>query len=68
MIGKRAGRNLFEPPSYNAPAAAREALAALAGDIEAVVRFADAVLDLDASTRGGRQSPTPPASGTPVAR
>jgi hypothetical protein len=45
------GRDLFEPPSYRQPAAARDALAQLYEDIEAVLRAADAVIDLDQAAR-----------------
>ncbi|ODT86430.1 DUF3137 domain-containing protein [Phenylobacterium sp. SCN 70-31] len=45
------GRNLFEPPSYRKPAAGREALTQLHDDIEAVLRAADAVIDLDQAAR-----------------
>lgn len=46
-IPKRMGRNLFEPPSYQKPAASREALVQLRKDIAAVLAAADAVIDLD---------------------
>jgi hypothetical protein len=45
------GRDLFEPPSYLRPAAARDAVAQLHQDIEAVLRAADAVIDLDQAAR-----------------
>lgn len=44
-------RNLFEPPSYRKPAAGREALTRMRDDIEAVLRVADAVIDLDQAAR-----------------
>jgi hypothetical protein len=44
---KRIGRNLFEPPSFQKPAASRETLVQLRKDIEAVLAAADAVIDLD---------------------
>ncbi|MEW5684683.1 MAG: DUF3137 domain-containing protein [Pseudomonadota bacterium] len=42
---------LFEPPSYRKPAAGREAVQRLHDDIEAVLRAADAVIDLDQAAR-----------------
>ena len=45
------GRDLFEPPSYRKPAAGREALAQLHDDIAAVLKAADAVIDLDQAGR-----------------
>jgi len=45
------GRNLFEPPSYRKPAAAREAIAQLSDDIAQVLSAADAVIDLDQAAR-----------------
>ena len=45
------GRNLFQPPSYNESAAARARLAQLREDIATLLRVADAVIDLDSSTR-----------------
>jgi hypothetical protein len=44
---KRMGRNLFEPPSFQKPAASRETLIQLRNDIAAVMAAADAVIDLD---------------------
>lgn len=44
-------RDLFEPPSYRKPAAGREALTRMRDDIEAVLRAADAVIDLDQAAR-----------------
>lgn len=44
---KRFGRDLFEPPSFQKPAANREALVKLQADIAAVMAAADAVIDLD---------------------
>ena len=55
-LGSTSGRNLFEPPSYSKPAAAREALAQLHDDIEAVLRAADAVIDLDQAARLQRRA------------
>jgi hypothetical protein len=49
---KRSGRNLFEPPSYNKPAATRAALVELSNDIATVLKAADAVIDLDFAARG----------------
>ncbi|PZQ63217.1 MAG: hypothetical protein DI570_09915 [Phenylobacterium zucineum] len=43
--------SLFEPPSYRKPAAGREAVQRLHDDIEAVLRAADAVIDLDQAAR-----------------
>jgi hypothetical protein len=45
------GADLFEPPSYLKPAAGREALTRLHDDIAAVLRAADAVIDLDQAAR-----------------
>jgi hypothetical protein len=53
------GQNLFEPPSYSKPAASREALLKLYGDIQAVLRAADAVIDLD---QFSRTAPAQPAA------
>ncbi len=50
-LGSSSGRDLFEPPSYLQPAAARDAVARLHDDIEAVLRAADAVIDLDQAAR-----------------
>lgn len=44
-------RNLFEPPSYRKPAAGREALTQMREDIAAVLKAADAVIDLDQAAR-----------------
>lgn len=44
---KRAGKNLFEPPSFSKPAATRERLVDLQKDIAGVLAAADAVIDLD---------------------
>ena len=44
---KAVGRALFEAPSFTKPAASRETLLRLRGDIEAVLRLADALVDLD---------------------
>ncbi|MBU1374348.1 MAG: DUF3137 domain-containing protein [Alphaproteobacteria bacterium] len=45
------GRDLFEPPSYGKPAASREALTQLHDDIAAVLKAADAIIDLDQAAR-----------------
>jgi hypothetical protein len=50
-LASTSARNLFEPPSYRKPAAGREALTQLHDDIEAVLRAADAVIDLDQAAR-----------------
>lgn len=50
-LGSTGGGNLFEPPSYLKPAAGREALTRLHDDIAAVLRAADAVIDLDQAAR-----------------
>ena len=50
--------NLFEPPSYRQPAAGRDALSALSGDIEHVLAVADAVIDLDYAARA-QATPAP---------
>jgi hypothetical protein len=50
-LASTGGRDLFEPPSYLKPAAARDAVAQLHDDIEAVLRAADAVIDLDQAAR-----------------
>jgi len=44
-------RNLFEPPSYRKPAAGRAALTQMREDIAAVLKAADAVIDLDQAAR-----------------
>jgi hypothetical protein len=44
---KTSGRNLFEPPSFQKPAASRQELIQLQADIAAVIAAADAVIDLD---------------------
>jgi hypothetical protein len=46
-LPKRAGQNLFEPPSFRKPAASRETLVQLRKDIAGVLAAADAVIDLD---------------------
>lgn len=51
-LPKREAGDLFEPPSYNRPAASRAAIAKLNGDLAAVLALADAVIDLDQSVRG----------------
>ena len=45
------GRDMFEPPSYLRPAAARDAIAQMTRDIEEVLRGVDAVIDLDQAAR-----------------
>jgi len=50
-LASTSGRDLFEPASYLKPAAARDAVAQLHDDIEAVLRAADAVIDLDQAAR-----------------
>jgi len=50
------GRNLFEPPSYRKPAASRQALTQMHDDIAAVLKAADAVIDLDQAARLQPQS------------
>jgi hypothetical protein len=50
-LSSLSGRDLFEPPSYLKPAAARDAVEQLHQDIEAVLRAADAVIDLDQAAR-----------------
>lgn len=47
----RAGGDLFEPPSWWRPAAGREAIRQMSGDIESVLAAADAVIDLDHAGR-----------------
>lgn len=44
---KADGRALFEPPGFTKPAANRETLLRLRGDIEATLGLADALVDLD---------------------
>jgi hypothetical protein len=44
---KKIGRDLFEPPSFQKPAASREALIQLRADIATILAAADAVIDLD---------------------
>jgi hypothetical protein len=44
---KKIGRDLFEPPGFQKPAASREALIQLRKDIETILGAADAVIDLD---------------------
>jgi len=55
-LPKAGGGNLFEPPSYRQPAASREALLKLYGDIQAVLSAADAVIDLDQFSRTAKPS------------
>jgi|GEM_PF-1184603 len=45
-------RNFFQPPIYGEPATARARLTQLREDIATLLRTADAVIDLDQSTRG----------------
>jgi len=58
--------NLFQPPNYEAPAAADEVLGRLYRDIEAVLGAADAVIALDSAT--GAQGLAAKASTTPFRR
>ena len=44
---KAMNRALFEPPGFTKPAANRETLLRLRGDIEAALGLADALVDLD---------------------
>ncbi len=44
---KRFARDLFQAPSFQKPAASRDALVKLSDDIAAVIAAADAVIDLD---------------------
>jgi len=44
---KAFGRELFQPPAFTKPAASRETLLRLRGDIEAALGLADALVDLD---------------------
>jgi hypothetical protein len=53
------GVNLFEPPSYSQPAASRKVLLSLYGDIQAVLRAADTVIDLDQFSRTASAEPAP---------
>lgn len=58
-LPKRSGRNLFEPPAYWQPAGGR-ALLELHRDIEAVLKTADAVIELDFWAKGyARATPRP---------
>jgi hypothetical protein len=56
-LPKAGAGDLFEPPSYRQPAASREALLKLYGDIQAVLTAADAVIDLDQFSRGAPPGP-----------
>lgn len=47
VMSKAAAGDLFEPPSYRRPAASRQALVDLHEDVAAVLRLADALIDLD---------------------
>lgn len=51
VMPKSGGKDLFEPPSYSKPAASRKALVELSEDIAAVLKAADAVIDLDHAAR-----------------
>lgn len=51
VMPKSTGKDLFEPPSYSKPAANRQALMELSEDIAAVLKAADAVIDLDHAAR-----------------
>jgi len=51
LLPKADATDLFEPPSYDRPAASRAALTRLRDDIAAVLGVANAVLDLDQSVR-----------------
>jgi hypothetical protein len=57
-LPKSGGKNLFEPPSYRHPAASRQTLLELYGDIQAVLSAADAVIDLDQFSRTAKPAPT----------
>jgi hypothetical protein len=50
-LPKTSGRNLFETPSFQRPAASREALMRLRDDIQALLAAADAVIALDSPAR-----------------
>lgn len=50
-LAKQGYDNLFEPPDYRRPAGSRAALAKLHDDLQAVLRVAEAVIDLDQSLR-----------------
>ncbi len=50
-LPKAGARDLFEPPDYNKPAASLEAVTQLSDDLAAVLRAADAVIDLDPFSR-----------------
>ena len=50
-LPKSGSQNLFEPPSWSQPAASRDALVRLSGDLTAVFRAMDAVIDLDQAAR-----------------
>jgi len=56
-LPKAGGGDLFEPPSYRQPAASRQALLKLYGDIQAVLSAADAVIDLDQFARDAKPGP-----------
>jgi hypothetical protein len=51
LLPKADATDLFEPPSYDRPAASRAALTRLHDNIAAVLEIADAVLDLHQSVR-----------------
>jgi hypothetical protein len=59
-LPKAGGINLFEAPSYRQPANSQQAILELYGNIQAVLRAADAVIDLDQFSR------TAPASSASV--
>jgi hypothetical protein len=59
-LPKAGGINLFEAPSYRQPAKSQQAILELYGNIQAVLRAADAVIDLDQFSR------TAPASSASV--
>ncbi|HEX2562119.1 DUF3137 domain-containing protein [Phenylobacterium sp.] len=47
VMSKAAGGDLFEPPDYRKSAASRQALVELHDDVAAVLRLADALIELD---------------------
>jgi hypothetical protein len=51
VMPKTGGKDLFEPPSFSQPAGSRKALVELSDDIAAVLKVADAVIDLDHAAR-----------------
>ena len=50
-LPKSGAHDLFEPPSYSEPAKSQAALTQLSEDVAAVLRAADAVIDLDQAAR-----------------